>query len=223
MRDRVLANKRQRRIEERLAPLLDSIRMLAVVRDLDGTVQYVNPYFQKVTGYRAEELAVQPELACALPFPIVPDLESIPAGPDEAIFPSKSNGERTIRWNSGQFYDDADAVAGILSIGEDITDYLRTAQLARTSEDRFRSAFDWTPVGMAILDLEGRYVQANPGFTHITGYSADELRGQNSQYVSHPADVNLELPEVQRLRAGEIESVRIEKRLRHRDGATVWI
>ncbi|MCZ6783432.1 MAG: PAS domain S-box protein, partial [Proteobacteria bacterium] len=53
-------------------------------------------------------------------------------------------------------YDGQDALVGRAGIAEDITERVQADQALRESEQRFRSAFDHTAVGMALLDLDGR-------------------------------------------------------------------
>lgn len=55
---------------------------------------------------------------------------------------------------------------------------LRMTEDFRRSEARFRSAMQYSAIGKALLDSEGRIVEANPSLLAIVGQSEDELRGQ---------------------------------------------
>ncbi len=48
----------------------------------------------------------------------------------------------------------------------------------RQAEARFRSAFDDAAIGMALVDLEGRWVRVNEELARLTGYPASELVGK---------------------------------------------
>lgn len=48
----------------------------------------------------------------------------------------------------------------------------------RASEGRFRAMFEGSPIGTALLDLEGRYIAANPALQTMLGYTSDELSGE---------------------------------------------
>src|SRR5262245_59298410 len=71
----------------------------------------------------------------------------------------------------------------------------RTRALAalRESEERFRSAFDHAAIGMALVSLEGRWLQVNESLCRIVGYSAEELLATDFQSITYPEDLNTDL------------------------------
>jgi diguanylate cyclase len=91
------------------------------------------------------------------------------------------------------------------------------------SESRFRTIFQQTPSGKAIVDLDGRFVEVNPKLCEITGYSAAELTQMTFQEITEEADLAADLHHVAELVAGRIKAYTMEKRYRRRDGGTVWI
>ena len=46
----------------------------------------------------------------------------------------------------------------------------------RLSEERWRILFENVPVGVALMGAYGRYVEVNPAFCTMTGYSEAELQ-----------------------------------------------
>lgn len=102
---------------------------------------------------------------------------------------------------------------------------LRLRQEQRTlalSEERFRGVFASSPVGMTLVDLEGRLLQVNQAMCDFVGYPAEELVGSHFLNLAHPADWGVELKQLGQLKQGEMSSFRIEKRYLHRSGATIW-
>lgn len=83
--------------------------------------------------------------------------------------------------------------------------------------------FDRAGFGIAIIDLDGRFVDANPAYVGLTGYSLDELREMNYLALTHPDDRDLNRSGLAALLRGEIESFDLEKRYITSDGRTVWI
>src|SRR5581483_2583240 len=90
------------------------------------------------------------------------------------------------------------------------------------SEDHFKSAFVHSTIGMALVSLEGRWLQANAALSSMLGYSADELLQTTFQALTHPEDLAADLALVRRLTAGEIESYSMEKRYFHKQGHTIY-
>lgn len=105
----------------------------------------------------------------------------------------------------------------------DITDRTRAEAALRESEGRFRSAFEKTAVGMVLLNTNGRFLRANQAFCSLVGYSEDELLSKTFLEITHPEDLEKNLPTVARLMAGEIESFFVEKRYLHKLGHPVWV
>ncbi|GEM_PF-1862254 len=100
---------------------------------------------------------------------------------------------------------------------------IRNSEALKASEARFRSAFENTAVGMMLLDAAGRFQRANQAFCRLVGYSEDELRARTFLEITHPDDVEKNLPAVEQLMAGEIESFFVEKRYVHKRGHPVWV
>ncbi|WP_430869485.1 diguanylate cyclase [Cupriavidus basilensis] len=92
----------------------------------------------------------------------------------------------------------------------------------RGSERRFRQAMEHSAIGMALVGLDGHWLQVNRAICDLFGYEAAELADLPYPLITHPDDLAPDLHQVERLLAGEIESYRIEKRYRHKDGRYRW-
>ena len=99
---------------------------------------------------------------------------------------------------------------------------LRAQQDIRLSEERFRSAFDHAPIGMALVAPEGRWLRVNRALSDILGYSEDELLRRDFQSITYPEDLDHNLDQSRRMLAGEIDTYRMQKRYIHKDGHLVW-
>ncbi|MFG1997444.1 PAS domain S-box protein [Actinoplanes sp. NPDC048988] len=89
-------------------------------------------------------------------------------------------------------------------------------------EARFRSMFESSPIGVALVGLDGSFLRVNAAIATITGYSLDELLAGNFQSLTHPADLEASLDMVTRMVAGEAHTMRLHKRYMRRDGTPVW-
>jgi len=92
----------------------------------------------------------------------------------------------------------------------------------RSSERRFRQALEHSAIGMALVTLDGRWQLVNRAMVDLLGYSAEELSDLPFQLMTHPDDLAADLRQVERLLSGEIDSYRMEKRYRHKDGHYLW-
>ncbi|MBI5898194.1 MAG: PAS domain S-box protein [Rhodocyclales bacterium] len=72
--------------------------------------------------------------------------------------------------------DEAGAVNGILAVTRDITERRRAEAALRASEELLRSLYTLSPMGIALVDMQGRFLEFNESFRRITGYTGDELR-----------------------------------------------
>ena len=86
---------------------------------------------------------------------------------------------------------------------------------------RFRLAMSSAGIGMAIVSLEGVFVEVNPALCRMFGRTADELLGRHAASLSHPDDIARSAELHARLLAGELDSVDIEKRYLHADGSPI--
>jgi PAS domain S-box-containing protein len=93
----------------------------------------------------------------------------------------------------------------------------------RESEERFRATFAQAAVGLAHLDLDGRWLRVNPRVCEILGYGVDELLGCTSQSLTYPADMDADGNQARRLLAGEIHTYSLEKRYVDKADRTVWV
>lgn len=98
---------------------------------------------------------------------------------------------------------------------------IRTAELA-ASETRFRRAFDGAPVGMAVVSLDGRYLEVNPSLCELLGRRQTELLRMRWADVTHPDDRALARKFFDdSLATGRTHT--IEKRHVTADGSPVWV
>lgn len=93
----------------------------------------------------------------------------------------------------------------------------------RDSERRFRNIFNTVPIGVVYTDLDGRIMQANPGFSMLTGYGGDELLRMSTHDLTHPDDRGGDLGLMARLAQGELPMYRRDKRYLTKDGQTRWV
>jgi len=95
-----------------------------------------------------------------------------------------------------------------------------TVPLARSQV--FYRVFQASPIGIAVEDLEGRPLFANPALCSMLGFSEEEMRGKRCIEFSPPEDAQRDGALFEQLRAGSIDHYQLEKRFFRRDGSLLW-
>ena len=93
----------------------------------------------------------------------------------------------------------------------------------QASEQRFKTAFEQSPTGLAISGADGRYLAVTPALCEMLGYTEAELLGLDYFALTHPDDRALSRERAEQLRDGKLDAYRITKRYLHRNGRSVWV
>jgi len=107
-------------------------------------------------------------------------------------------------------------------VATDLTERRRAEHTLREAQERFRSAFEQAPIGMALLSLDGRFERVNDALCAIVGYSHEQLAGLSSDSITHPDDAAADAAALRSLLAHEAISNMCEKRYLDPSGRAVW-
>ncbi len=86
----------------------------------------------------------------------------------------------------------------------------------------FTLTFRDSPIGMAILDSGGRYVEVNAAFARIVGRDPSAMVHRHFGEFTHPDDLPRDLELMKQLAEGAVPYYQLHKRLLHREGDTIW-
>ena len=95
------------------------------------------------------------------------------------------------------------------------------AALRRFSEDRFQRGFADSPVGMAIISADWRWIEVNDALCRTLGRAREQLIGRSPAEATHPEDVALSRSVVDRALAGTAQQEMVKRYVRP-DGEIVW-
>lgn len=95
--------------------------------------------------------------------------------------------------------------------------------LTNARDVRFRATFEQGAIGIAHVDMDGRWLEANQELCRIVGYSSDELTSLTIRDLTHPDDLNADLACIHRVLADDVRAYSLRKRYVRKDGAPVWI
>src|SRR6266513_4757645 len=93
----------------------------------------------------------------------------------------------------------------------------------RESEERFRGAFEFAAIGMALVAPDGRWMRVNRALCGILGYPAEELLATTFQAITHPDDLDADMEHTRQMLVGSRTHYHMEKRYLHKGGHFVWV
>ena len=105
---------------------------------------------------------------------------------------------------------------------EDITISKRLEELSTENSNRFISAFEYSPNGMALVGLDGKWQMVNETLSQMLGYGRDEFLGLTFQDMTFDADLNADMLLLNETLQGQRTTYSIEKRYIHKSGKLVY-
>ncbi len=115
------------------------------------------------------------------------------------------------------------AIAGLVVSARDVTDRRQAEAELREAQERFRSAFEHAPIGMALMSLDGRLFRVNRAMVQIVGRGTDDLLRATLRDLTDTNDHEACAEALGRQLSGEVPSAQLEVRFLHHDGHPVWV
>jgi diguanylate cyclase (GGDEF)-like protein/PAS domain S-box-containing protein len=212
-----------RQSERRFKALVSNAADIIIVTDEAGTMQYVSPAFERILGYSAEAYTDEAMGSFVHPDDLDRITEEFPPlidDPSRVLHTDLRSQDADGRWRYFEAtitnrLDDPD-VHGVVGNLHEITEL-------REAHERFRSAFENAPIGMAMSDLEGRIIRANPALGGIVGWPPGDLAGVSVHDLTHPDDRESSAAEMHHLISTGSAGYQLEKRYIHSHGHEVWV
>ncbi|NQU20765.1 MAG: PAS domain S-box protein [Candidatus Nealsonbacteria bacterium] len=197
---------------------LDVAAVTLLSLDVDGVVTLLNRKGHEVLGYEPGELIGRDWFDTCLPaeerhelrraFDDILASERVIDERYENRVVTKSGKLRAMCWHNTLLTEDAGAVIGMLSSGEDVTEQkqmkedlqeahdglekkveARTAELAGMNQE-LQAIYDGMVDGLLIADAQSRrFVRANQAICRMLGYSEDELLSMSIDDIHPPDDL----------------------------------
>jgi len=217
--------------DEQLRIISENMQDHVGLVDIQGIFRYLSPSVKIALGYEAQELVGKPIFAYLHP----DDLERTRLAFQRCMaqsvtvkiqnrFKNKAGNYVWIETIGNPIFDDSGQAVGAVFGSRDITPSKDIEEKLRISEEHFRSMFDQSPIGMAVVSLNHRFKQVNPEFCRITGYSSKELIASiNIWDMLHPDDVSFNSENVQNLLDGKLNQHKTQKRYIRKNGEIIWV
>lgn len=103
-----------------------------------------------------------------------------------------------------------------------VADQSFLASLRAASPEVLARIIALAPLGVGLVDAEGRAVLTNATLRRMLGYSEEEFATLHFREITHPEDQERNDELFADLMAGRIERFDLDKRFFHRDGHVVW-
>ncbi|GAB3998091.1 hypothetical protein GCM10028807_44860 [Spirosoma daeguense] len=156
---------------------------------------------------------------------------------DQAYKDGAHNGTITYEvrfiWNDGSthwikvlgqyIFNTSGKAASFSGIVIDITEQKEKASALKEAEERFSIAFANTSVGMAFTDRNANFSLVNEAYTHLLGYTVEELSRLNSIELTHPDDREYNRVLFQEVAQGKKPFFNLVKRYVCKDGTYRWV
>jgi PAS domain S-box-containing protein len=157
-----------------------------------AAMEYVNPAIQRISGYGPEEYYADPELIWRIVHPddrhileraIRGEMET---GAIELVRWLRRDG--TVLWTEIRnvvVRDEQARAVALEGIARDVTERVAAEQTVR----KLSAAVEQSPAAVVITDTASQIEYVNPAFSRLTGYTLDEVKGQNPRILksgTHP-------------------------------------
>ena len=123
---------------------------------------------------------------------------------------------------SGQDLTHDPDVGGIVIVARDVTGEQRAEDERADAEARYRATFERSPLGIAMIGLDGLVIEANDSLCRMVGRDQDALVGKTVDDIVHPSDRVPLSEHLANQQTGALMRASETIRLVHEDGHTVW-
>lgn len=203
---------------------------IAVCAPPDFSLGMSNPFFEKFTGYRADELAQMDFAAITHPEDLAIEQQLL----DTCLTQRQTSyqlekrylcKDGQVRWGSlsaSLTWDEQGQLQLLFAMVQDIHDRKLAEATLRERDDQLRSIFDHAMVGIALVDPAGYVIAINEADCRFLGYSQAELIGRHFSEFTYPEDLAIDQHFYQNLLKGILTSYVIDKRYLRKDRTLVW-
>lgn len=171
--------------EQWLSTTLKSIGEGVITTDILGNVTFMNSVAESLTGWREvgalgkkvdEIFVIHNESGRIVEHPVAqcqrrkagvgPDVHTLLSGNGEAVL---------LEDNAAPIKNEDGGIIGYVLVFRDITDRKQNQELLKKERETFFSILQNATYGVILLDRSGQYFYVNPQFTHITGYTLEDI------------------------------------------------
>jgi len=183
---RKAAEDELRASETKFRDLVEEIHEVIYAIDAEGTITYISPAVERLVGYRPDELIGKPYTAFGFKddFPSIHQMKDLFSRTTDLVpldyrLVAKDGSIHWIRTASHPIVVDG-RFAGLRGVLTDVTEARKSDEALRVSEEKHRSLFENSALGIYQTTPDGRILAANPALIRMLGYASfEELATRN--------------------------------------------
>src|SRR6266576_7296881 len=210
--------------------VVDTIPTLAWSAGPDGSAEFFNQRWLDYTGLSAEQALGSGWQVAIHPDDLPPILKIFGEALNSAK-PYELEGrfrrfDGEFRWflfRGSPLRDPSGKVAKWYGTNTDLEERKRAEDALGKSEERWRSVFENSSIGVALTDLNGRFLATNHVYQTIVGYTEEELRALCFLDITHEDHREANWALITELLEGKRRQFQIEKKYRRKDGSSIWV
>src|SRR6266404_1471836 len=210
--------------------VVDTIPTLAWSAGPDGSADFFNQRWLDYTGLSAKqalgsgwEVAIYPDDLPRILETFREALDSVQPFEVEGRFRRFDGEFRWFLFRGSPLRDRSGKVAKWYGTNTDLEERKRAEEALRKSEERWRSVFENSAIGVALTDHNGRFLATNHVFQAMVGYTEEELRAVNFLDLTHEDYRQANWALITELVEGKLRQFQIEKKYRRKDGSLIWV
>lgn len=215
--------------EERYRLIIENESDVVVRADLDGVVTWISPSITELTGFKPEDIVghricdyVHPDEMVHFALMI----SKVVGGEKSELLARMLLADGSYRWMSSRYHpllDEKGAPSGMVVNFREVNDEAIARLALAESEKRFRLAMESAPIGMAVEDLDRRFLLVNSKLGEMVGHGVEWLLEHRVPEVLEPEDDIVDLRHRAEIVAGTLPIEAWECRLQRDDCEPVWV
>jgi len=141
---------------------------------------------------------------------------------DDEVYWRKDGTSFPVEFWSHPIFRDGRTLGAVITF-IDITERKQAEEALRKSEERWRSIFENSAIGVALTDLNGRFLATNSAYHKMLGYTEEELRKLTFLDITHEDYRESNWVLITELLEGKREQFQVEKQYWRKDGSSIWV
>ncbi len=141
---------------------------------------------------------------------------------DDEVYWRKDGTSFPVEFWSHPIFRDGRTLAAVITF-IDITERKQAEEALRKSEERWRSVYENSAIGLALTDLNSRFLATNSAYQKMLGYTEEEFRKLTFLDITYEDHRESNWDLITELFEGKRKQFQIEKQYQRKDSSLIWV